>query len=171
MRNIRISLIASLAALPLLASALAGCHHKAQPPAPAALAQAGVLLSGGRLVLPAVPGHPGAAYFTLVNQGHTETVLNTVTIAGVGQAEMHESMGNTMQSLPTVSIRAGGSEIFAPGGKHVMAFTLAPGLVPGTKTLITLGFSDGSKITAPLSIEAAGGMAPGGMGDMSGMKM
>ena len=149
---------------------LGGCHHQPAPSSSApAAAQAGILVTGGRLVLPAVPGNPGAAYFTLVNQGHSAAILNSVVIDGAGQAEMHETAGNAMQPLPSLNIRGGGSAILAPGGKHVMVFALAPRLVAGTTTQVTLGFSDGSKLTAPLSIEAPGGA--GGAGAMGGMKM
>ena len=130
-----------------------------------------MVVTGGRLVLPAVPGNPGAAYFTLVNQGHAAAILKSVAVDGAGQAEMHETAGDSMQPLPALSIRAGGSVILAPGGKHVMVFALTPRLAPGSSTHAILVFSDGSKLSTPLSIEAAGGMAPGGMGDMSGMKM
>jgi len=129
-----------------------------------------MVLSAGRLVLPAVTGNPGAAYFTLANQGNAPAVISTVAIDGAAQAEMHETTGTSMQPLPTVAIRAGGSAIFAPGGKHVMVFSLAPRLAPGTSTQITLTFSDGSKLSGPLKIEAAGASASD-MGDMAGMKM
>ena len=80
---------------------------------------------------------------------------------------MHETSGDTMQPLPSLAINGGASAIFAPGGKHVMVFSLAPRLAPGTSTQITLTFTDGSKLSAPLKIESAGGMAS----DMTEMKM
>ena len=133
-------------------------------------AQAGMVLSAGRLVLPAVSGNPGAAYFTLVNQGPTAAIINAVAVDGAAQAEMHETSGGTMAALPTMAIRAGGSAIFAPGGKHVMVFSLAPRLAPGTTTQITLSFTDGSKLSGPLKIESVGASASD-MGDTTGMKM
>ena len=171
MRSITFHLAAAL----LAAASLSGCHHKAPAPTPPPAAQAGILATGGRLVLPAVPGRPGAAYFTLVNQGHIDATITAVAIDGAAKAEMHETSGSaqitTMQPLLTLDIRAGGSAILAPGGRHVMAFNLSPRLQPGISTQITLAFSDGSKLSAPLSIEAAGGAPSGGMGDMAGMKM
>ena len=169
MRNTRFSLLAPL----ILVAALAGCHHKAPPPASPHQAQAGIVVTGGRLVLPAVPGHPGVAYLTLVNQGNSPATITAVSVDGAGQAEMHETMGtttdSTMEPLRNLSIRAGGSAILGPGGKHIMVFDLAPRLVPHGTTPVTLVFSDVSKLNAPLAIEAAGGM--GGMGAMAGMKM
>ena len=155
----------------LCLAALSGCHHhKAPPPPSPPLANAGLVVSAGRLVLPAVSGNPGAAYFTLVNQGHTAVIINAVAVDGAARAEMHETIGDTMAPLPTIAIRAGGSAIFAPGGKHVMAFSLAPRLAPGTSTQITLTFTDGSRLSAPLKIESVGASASD-MGDMAGMKM
>ena len=165
MRQARLPAIAAL----FVAAVLSGCHRKPPPPAPVLAAQSGIVVAGGRLVLPAVPGNPGAAYLTVVNQGHSDVTVNSMAVDGAGQAEMHESTGNTIQTLPALIIRAGGSAILAPGGKHVMAFTLAPRLKPGTSTQITLGFSDGSKLSAPLSIETAGGAHA--VDDMAGMKM
>jgi hypothetical protein len=54
---------------------------------------------------------------------------------------------------------------FAPGGKHVMAFDLSDKLAAGGTAELTITFADGDKISAPLAVEAAGGM-----GAMSGME-
>jgi copper(I)-binding protein len=146
--------------------ALAGCHHRQQAPATPPAAQTGIVATSGRLVLPAVSGNPGAAYFTLVNQGRATAILTSVDINGAARAELHETTGTSMDALPALPIRAGGSVILAPGGKHVMAFSLQPRLAPGGTTDMTLGFSEGSKLSVPLKIES-----PGGMDDMAGMKM
>ena len=127
------------------------------------------MVTSGRLVLPAVAGHPAAAYFTLFNRGYDAVILTSVAIAGAGKAEFHETTSTSMQALSEITIRAGGSVILAPGGKHVMVFSLQPGLTAGGTTDMSLGFSDGSKLSVPIKIEAPGGMDD--MGDMGGMKM
>jgi copper(I)-binding protein len=151
----------------LACAALAACHHSQVPaPAPVPAAQSGIVITSGRLVLPAVSGHPGAAYFTLANQGQAAATVSSISIAGADKSELDETTSTSMQPLPTLTIPAGSSVILAPGGKHVMVFALQPGLAPGGTADMTIGFSDGSKLAVPLSIQS-----PGGMYDMSGMQM
>ena len=164
-----------------LVLALAGCHQANAPGAGASAsaeagtngpdAKPGMALSGARLTLPAVSGRPGGVYFTLANTGRTPAKLVAVYLDGAGKAEMHETVGGTMKPLPEVEIPAGGSARFAPGGKHVMAFDLAPSLKPGGSTELTLSFADGDKISAPVAIQAAGEAAGAGADAMPGMDM
>ncbi len=143
---------------------LSGCHHQPAAPNGGSTYSRGIVVSQARLVLPAVKGHPGAAYFTIGNENDAPTTLVQVEIAGVQSTEMHETSGGTMQSLPLVHVEPGQHVIFAPAGKHVMAFNLAPTLAPGRTGRIVMHFADGKSTSAPLRIEAAGG-------DMAGMDM
>ena len=124
-----------------------------------------VKVTDARLVLPAVKGNPAAAYFTLAGRGKIAPVLTSVKIDGAGKTMIHETVGGTMNMLDKVSVPAGGSVAFAPGGKHVMVFGLSPKLSAGTSTRLTLTFDDftGDKgtsivISAPIKIESAGAM-------------
>ena len=165
-----------LVGISIAALALAGCSGD-KPAATAEPTQAasagpdakpGLSVSGGRLVLPAVPGNPGAAYFTLANGGDAEATVAAVHIAGAARAEMHETTGGSMSPLKTAAIAPGKSVVFAPGGKHVMAFEIAETIKPGSTVELTLTFADGDKLSTPLAVEAAGGM--GAMeGPMEGM--
>lgn len=127
-------------------------------------AKPGLSVSGGILVLPAVQGRPGAAYFTLQNDSDGTAELAAVHIDGAANAEMHETSGGTMTKLDKLAVLPGESARFAPGGKHVMAFDLSDQLKPGGTTEMTLGFTDGDKLSAPLAIQAMGAA-----GQMDGM--
>lgn len=145
------------AALALLV--LGACHG--QPAAPEATetaqaTQAAVQVSDARLVLPAVPGHPAAAYFTIANLSGQPATITAIAIDGAGKAEMHVTEGGAMQPLPRLDLGAGQTSQFGPGGKHVMVFDLAPKLVAGGSTTITFTLADGRKTTAQAAIQGAG---------------
>jgi periplasmic copper chaperone A len=147
----------------MAALALPACQQSEQSaPASQDSAQAspeakpGLSVSAGVLVLPVVSGRPGAAYFTLNNNGKKTAELAAVHIDGAIGTEMHETKGGTMSGLDTLPIESGGTIAFAQGGKHVMAFDLSEDLEPGASTEMTLSFADGDKLSAPLAIKAMG---------------
>jgi copper(I)-binding protein len=157
--------------LSFLVLALAACQQSSQPAESEAAKEAlgpetkpGLALSEGRLVLNAVKGNPGAAYFTLANNSGERTEFVAVHIDGVGRAEMHCPCGEHGTMLPVANVgvgHAGAPEIkleFKPGGHHVMAFDVNPSLVVGGTTEITLTMADGDKLSAPLKVESPGGM-------------
>lgn len=161
-------MIARYAAPLALALLSLGACNKA-PEAPAvAQTQGGVLITGGRLVLPAVAGNPGAAYFTLSNQAASATSITSVEIAGAKSAEMHVTSGATMDTLQKLDVAAGESVLFAAGGKHVMVFGLPDNIKAGASVEITLRTADGKLITGQLMAEGAGGAMASGH---DGMKM
>ena len=148
------------------AALLSACQQQDPAPAdPSPEAKPGLALSAGRLVLPAVRGNPGAAYFTLTNGGAAPATLAAVWIDGADKAEMHETAGGSMAPLAALEVKPGETVAFEPGAKHVMAFGLKPGLEPGGEAEMTVTFADGDKLSAPLKLEAAGG----GDGSMKGM--
>jgi copper(I)-binding protein len=152
--------------------ALGGCNKQpAAQPAVLPSTQPGVLITGGRLVLPAVPGRPAAAYFTLTNEANEGVVIAAVKIDSAAKAEMHETSGTSMAPLPSLALGAGQSVLFAPAGKHVMVFDLAPKIAAGKLVDITLSTKDGKKITGQLVAEPAGGAAAAPAMDHAGMKM
>lgn len=159
MKSLRMIALAALAALSL--SACRKAPEAMDGPTPEATEEAspearpGLSVTDGVLVLPAVRGNPGAAYFTLNNTG-AETALAGIYIAGTGKAEMHESTGGTMQPLAEVPVPSKATVTFERGGKHVMVFDLADSLQPGTTTELTLTFSGGDKLSAPLKVQSAG---------------
>lgn len=153
-------------ALPLML-VLAACQQ--QQPATqdsstaAPEAKPGMTLTEGRLVLPAVKGNPGVAYFKLENLGPGAVSVAAISIEGVGKAEMHQTTADSMMPVDRLDVDPGSGLEFKPGELHVMAFDLDPKLTAGSKTEITLTFADGDKLSAPLAIVAAGAAAMGGM--------
>ncbi len=146
---------AAFAALATLA--LVSCKQEAPAGASADPdAKPGLSVENARLVLPAVGGNPGAAYFTVTNASGKETSLANVAIDGAGKTELHEMKDGKMAPLNWVQLAPGETVSFAPGGKHVMAFDLEDRLTAGGTTEMTLVFSDGDKLSAPLKLEAPG---------------
>lgn len=114
--------------------------------------------------LPAVPGRPGAAYFT-VHGGPRERTLIAVSADYALRAEMHESMGadhgmSGMRAIGPVPVPAGEEVQFAPGGRHVMLFGIDARAKPGMTTLLTLTFRDGSRVFRKARLVGAGDAAP-----------
>lgn len=132
----------------VLALALAGCGK------PAA-----VSVDGAWIRLPAVPGRPGAAYFTL-HSGAADATLIAVASSRARKAELHESMANGMRAVASVVLPAGGIASFAPGGRHVMLFDLDPRLPPGSSAPLTLRFADGRTLGTTATVVGAADPAP-----------
>lgn len=169
-----------------LAAGLSGCGKKApeaaaSSAAPAVLASLdatpenapGTTLTNAVVQLPAVPGHPGVAYFTLSQGSGPARSLVAVHVDGAGKAEMHENtMKDGMMSmtpLASLPLAAGQSVEFKPGGNHVMLFDLAPTLKAGSVTEVTITLDNGDKASAKAKVLGAGEPVAGGgegMGDM-----
>ena len=126
-------------------------------------------MTDGVLILPAVAGRPGAAYFTVTNNGDKPTELAAVYVEGAAKAEIHETMGGKMQPLAKLALPVGATVKFERGGKHVMLFDLADTLTAGSSAEMTLTFADGDKLSAPLRIEGAGGAPDHAMSDKGAM--
>lgn len=158
--------------LPLAILALAACQQQDAPaPAPSngPDAKPGLAVSEGVLVLPAVKGNPGGVYFTLANNGDKATTLAGVFVDGAGRAEMHETKDGKMGALAPLEVKPGETVKFERGGKHVMAFDLAPTVAAGGSVEMTLTFADGDKVSAPLKVEAVGGAGSSSGADHAGM--
>ena len=137
----------------LLAAALAGCGGPTQLDVEEAWVR-----------LPAVPGRPAAAYFT-VDGGPAPRTLYRVTADRALRAELHESMGGaggamSMRPLQSVAIPAGEEVAFAPGGRHVMLFDLDAAAKPGTTTMLTFVFDGNERLYRKAWIVGAGDESP-----------
>jgi len=157
-------------ALPLLIAvatvSLAACKGADKPEAAASSApegKPGVSINGARLVLPAVPGNPGAAYFSLDNQSKDEVGIAAVAVQGAGKTELHTG---DMKPFDHATADPRTALTFEPGQAHVMVFDIASDLKAGAETELTVTFTDGDKISVPAKIEAVGA---GAMADMPGM--
>ncbi|WP_349676232.1 copper chaperone PCu(A)C [Sphingomonas sp. UBA978] len=114
--------------------------------------------------LPAVPGRPGAAYFTLEGGPSNATLINVSADIAI-RAEIHESMtgagGMTgMKPLASVAVPAKTDTAFAPGGRHVMLFDINPKAKAGRIYNLTLNFANGARIYAPAMAVGAADPAP-----------
>ncbi|PVE59361.1 hypothetical protein DC429_02850 [Arthrobacter sp. TPD3018] len=114
--------------------------------------------------LPAAPGRPGAAYFTL-HGGRSDATLIDVSADVAVRAEMHESMGGAggmagMKPLASVAVPAGAKVVFAPGGKHVMLFDINPRAKPGKIFNLTLNFANGGRMYVPATVVGPADPAP-----------
>jgi len=106
--------------------------------------------------LPAVPGRPGVAYFTL-HGGRSDATLIDVSADIAVRAEMHESMAGpngmaSMKPLTSVSVPAKTKTVFAPGGRHVMLFDINAKAKAGRIYNLTLNFANGGRIYAPATV-------------------
>lgn len=152
--------------LPAALLALGGCGDSGKPENPeqkaaqesAPDAKPGLSVADGVLVLPAVKGNPGVAYFAVTNASDKPTSLAAVSVAGAAKAEMHETKGGKMEPLNWAEVGGGQTVKFERGGKHVMLFDLdADKVKAGGTAEMTLTFSGGDKLSTPLRVEAAGG--------------
>ena len=145
----------------LLALGLAGCTPAPPPPPPQ------LSVDAAWVRLPAVPGRPGAAYFTL-HGGATPARLLAVTSDKVATIELHESMGSgdkmggmmTMRPIAGVDLPPGATIAFAPQGRHAMLFGIAPDVAAGASLPLAFRFADGTRLTASARTLAAGDPAP-----------
>ncbi len=161
--------------LALLAGTLAACQQADETvdtadstAAAGPEAKPGLALADGVLLLPIVEGRPGAAYFSLENSGDDPVTLVGAHIDGATTAEIHETRAGSMAKIDSLEVGPGQTITFERGGLHVMAFELSSSLTASRTdgdtepmTEITLTFSDGDKLSAPLTIEAMGSAASG----------
>lgn len=141
------------AALGAATCALAACSEAPTAPDEGAKASAGVTVSNARLMLPAVKGNPGAAYFDISNGSQKNMVIRAVSVAGAQNAMMHTA---DMQEEAQVVLGPGETVKFEPGGQHVMAMGLADTVTAGSKADVTVTFVGGDTVTVPADVRAAG---------------
>ena len=141
--------------VPALLLVLAGCAKPA-PTAPG--------IDGAWVRLAAVPGRPGAAYFTL-HGGPVATRLVKVESERVATIELHESMKGmsgmmSMRPLAGVDLPAGGTVAFAPGGNHAMLLGIRPEVKPGDTLPLAFRLADGNRLVASAKVIGAGDEPP-----------
>ena len=145
-----------------LTLALAACSSEPEAPAADAAPEApeGSSVSEGRLNLPAVAGNPGSVYFTITNEGAEDQMMRAVSVQGAESAMFHETSEwngqMDMQELLQVTVPAGESVVFEPGGKHVMVMGIEDGLEAGGELEVTISFVRGDKVSFPVRVLAPG---------------
>ncbi len=124
------------------------------------------LVKDAQVRLAAVPGGPAGAYFTLEG-GAKDDRLVRIDSAVVNKIELHESVMNggvmTMRPITQVSVPAGKTVEFAPGGSHAMLFGVDPRITAGTGVPMLFTFASGTRIEVEAKSVAAGD-------DMGGMR-
>ena len=107
---------------------------------------------------------PSAVYFTAVNDTGTDVVITGASVPAsiAAEAQIHESMTDdssmgdasgamtTMREVPTVTVAAGDSVAFEPGGLHIMLTGLDHPLTIGEAFTARLTLRDGS--TVPMTV-------------------
>ncbi len=116
----------------------------------------GISVTNARLMLPAVAGNPGAAYFDVVNSGTSARVVRAVSVAGAGSTMLHTTVDGAMQEAAQVLVPAGETVKLEPGATHAMAMDLADTVTAGSKAEVTVTFVGGDKISFAADVRAAG---------------
>ena len=157
--------LVALTPLALIACGTPATENTAAPEDNAAASDASATptVTNAWIRLPAVPGRPAAAYFTL-NGGAADDAVVSVTTPAAQRTELHESMEHggvmSMDAIENVPLGTGAAMDFAPGGKHVMLFDMPGDLAVGGTTDLTVTFRDAPAVTVPATLVAPGGDAP-----------
>jgi len=121
--------------------------------------------------LPPPVSDTAAVYVQLRNPSAQDARIVGVAADLAASAMMHTMAGGTMKALPTLTVPAGGTVDFAPGGMHIMLMGLKHPLSVGETAHVELRYADGTRqrFTARVrdARRDAGGM--GHMEDMPGM--
>jgi len=106
-----------------------------------------------------LPNIPAAGYMTLVNAGSAPVIFTGATSPACGMLMLHKSEDDSgmamMMDVPDITIPAHGSQIFAPGGYHLMC--MQPNMKIGGTVPVTLNFQGGSSVSANLPVYGAQG--------------
>ena len=109
--------------------------------------------------LPAVPGRPGAGYFTLMSN-NDPTKLVSVTSPRAERIELHQTMLENgvarMRPAQDLVFPDALRMVFEPGGRHAMLFGVDPALKPGDKIPLTFRFEPASPVTIEAEVRAFG---------------
>ena len=111
--------------------------------------------------LPAVPGNPGAAYFTLRTNKTPMRILG-VSSPQVQRIELHESemAGGRMRMGPLAdnAFSTEGLKVFEEGGPHAMLFGISPSIRAGGVIRLNFDFDNAPDVSIDVPVETAGGM-------------
>ena len=111
------------------------------------------------VTLPAIPGRPGAAYFTLKSSATTSRLVG-IDSGKVGRIELHESMSHggqmRMAPLADASFSPDAPLRFAPGGRHAMLFDIDPSVQVGDRLRLTFRIDNAPPVTAEAEVRGPG---------------
>ncbi len=99
---------------------------------------------------------PAAGYFT-IHGGSQAAVLRGIETEAAVRLEMHESTTTNgmmeMKPLDTVDVPAGSTVAFAPGGKHLMLWSINPQALAAGKISFKMIFSNGDRLLVDAVVE------------------
>ena len=131
---------------------LAACD---QGPAPGAKVE----VEDAMVMLPPVPGRPGAAYFTLRTNNHPMRLVS-VTSPKVQRIELHETREENgvsrMAPIENGTFPSSGEMNFKAGGRHAMLFGIDPSITAGSRISLTFTFDPAPPVTVEADVHAAG---------------
>jgi copper(I)-binding protein len=106
-------------------------------------------------------GLPAGGYFSLNNSGVSPVILTGAESPACGMLMLHQSMESggmsRMDDVRSVSVPAGGSISFAPGGYHLMCTKPTTAMTPGKTVTVTLIFGNGARTEANFAVKNAAG--------------
>lgn len=124
-----------------------------------------VAVENAIVTLPAVPGRPGAAYFTL-RTNNDPTRLVSVASPRIGRIELHETATAggiaRMQPMRDTSFDPQVPLRFAPGERHAMLFDIDPAIRPGDRVVLIFTFDPAPPVTIQAEARAAGDVSHNG---------
>lgn len=99
-----------------------------------------------------------AGYFSLSNKTDKAVELTGASSPLFGAIELHQHSHKDgmmkMEQVESVSVAAGETVTFAPGGLHLMLFDLKSGLTVGQTIALTLQFKDGTAMELQALVSA-----------------
>jgi copper(I)-binding protein len=140
-------------------------------PAMAGDYKVGALTIGNPWTRPAMASMNGVGFMTITNAGGKPVKLLSAESPMAGKVEIHRSaMADGVMTMRRqdegVTIPAGGSVAFAPGGYHFMLLGLKQPLAQGQKAPVTLVFDNGRRVAIELTVRnAASKASQGSMGE------
>jgi periplasmic copper chaperone A len=110
----------------------------------------------------ALPGQlPAGGYFTAINSTRDDIAITGAQSDACGMVMIHQSQNkggmSGMDMLDKVTIPAGGTLKFAPGGYHLMCTDPTAKMKPGTKVPVVLDLSNGVRIAVAFTVRDAKG--------------
>jgi copper(I)-binding protein len=147
----------------LAALAVAACGDRKTSAPPTAVTSRSMVTVSAWIRLPARPDLPASGYFDATAEGKVGPLVSVS--ADNSRIEMHESMNHggmgSMQPIDGAAFDQG-RMTFAPGGKHLMLYGLAPGLKAGGTIPLVFHFQGQSPFTVKANLVGPGDPEPGG---------
>jgi periplasmic copper chaperone A len=110
----------------------------------------------------ALPGKlPAGGYFTAQNNTRHDVTITGARSEACGMLMLHQSKStggmSGMDMMDKVTVPAGGSVAFAPGGYHLMCTDPTPAMKIGARVPVLISLSDGSAVAVAFTVKSATG--------------